>query len=491
MKEEISRTYHALKWSSITELAAKLLLPLTNMILARILAPEAFGILATVTMVISFAEVFVESGFQKFLIQHAFADERQEAEYMSVAFWANLFFSLGIWLVLTIACEPIAALVGNEGMGILLAVTGVTIPLFGIIGIQDCKLKKHLEFKGLFYVRIFSALVPLAVTLPLALLGWDYWALIVGNIAGVVLRSLLLLFVGKFRPLLYFRFRELRYMLGFGIWTLLDGVALWLASWIDSFLIARAMSDYYLGLYKNATSMVTSLFAIVTAALAPVLFSSLSRLQDRPEDFNRLFLKVQKTLAIFLLPMGVGLWLYRDLATSILFGGQWGEASAIVGVMALSTVLRTLLISLYGDVFRAKGHFYLPFILQVFEIVLLVPACVLSVRHGFWPLVYTRALLKLDLVLPEALAVWRVCQITPKTTAKILFHPVAATAGMTLLLLLCQSVGRSAAWQIVSILLGIFFYFVLFFLFREEREGLLRPVLARFSKKTRRQNNQQ
>ena len=66
------KTANAMKWSSVTELAAKVISPIVNMLLARVLAPAAFGMLATVTMVISFAEVFVESGFQKFLIQHNF-----------------------------------------------------------------------------------------------------------------------------------------------------------------------------------------------------------------------------------------------------------------------------------------------------------------------------------------------------------------------------------------------------------------------------------
>src|SRR5699024_1280172 len=93
------KTLNATKWSSITEIAAKVVSPIINMILARILAPEAFGILATVTMVISFAEVFVESGFQKFLIQHEFSDPEEEDHYTSTAFWTNFVFSMFLWIV--------------------------------------------------------------------------------------------------------------------------------------------------------------------------------------------------------------------------------------------------------------------------------------------------------------------------------------------------------------------------------------------------------
>ena len=85
---------NATKWSSITEIIAKLITPITNMILARILAPEAFGVVATITMIISFADMLTDSGFQKYLVQHEFRNESEKIKYTNVAFWTNLFISI-------------------------------------------------------------------------------------------------------------------------------------------------------------------------------------------------------------------------------------------------------------------------------------------------------------------------------------------------------------------------------------------------------------
>ena len=76
----------ATKWSSITEIIAKLISPITNMILARLLVPEAFGVVATITMVISFAEIFTDAGFQKYIIQHEFLDDEALNNSTNVAF---------------------------------------------------------------------------------------------------------------------------------------------------------------------------------------------------------------------------------------------------------------------------------------------------------------------------------------------------------------------------------------------------------------------
>ena len=71
MEENLnSKVRNATKWSTVTEIAAKLVTPITSMVLARLLTPEAFGVVATLTMIITFAELFTDAGFQKYLIQH-------------------------------------------------------------------------------------------------------------------------------------------------------------------------------------------------------------------------------------------------------------------------------------------------------------------------------------------------------------------------------------------------------------------------------------
>ena len=113
----------ATKWSAITEIAAKLVAPVSTMVLARLLTPDAFGILVTATMVISFVEIFTDAGFQKYLIQHNFDSDKDLFQSSTVAFWSNLVLSLAIWLVIICFSENIATLVGNEGRGDVIAVS--------------------------------------------------------------------------------------------------------------------------------------------------------------------------------------------------------------------------------------------------------------------------------------------------------------------------------------------------------------------------------
>ena len=90
----------AVTWSLLTQVFSKLVSPITNMILARLLAPEAFGAIATINVVIAFAETFTDAGFQKYIVQHEFSDENELDKSTNVAFWTNMFVSLFFIIVI-------------------------------------------------------------------------------------------------------------------------------------------------------------------------------------------------------------------------------------------------------------------------------------------------------------------------------------------------------------------------------------------------------
>ena len=111
-----NRLGNATKWSTITEIMAKVVAPISSMVLARLLVPEVYGVVTSVNMVISFSDIFTDAGFQKYIIQHQFISKKELDKATNVAFWTNLLLSLLIWLVIYVFSDPISALVGNPGM---------------------------------------------------------------------------------------------------------------------------------------------------------------------------------------------------------------------------------------------------------------------------------------------------------------------------------------------------------------------------------------
>lgn len=451
---------NATKWSTISEIAVKIISPVINMILARILAPEAFGIVAVATMIVSFADMFSDAGFQKYLIQHEFVDEKEENRYANVAFWTNFSISIVLWLIIYLYRDYIAELVGNPGLGFVISVASLEVLISSFSSIQMAIYRRNFDFKTLFFSRIFSALMPIIITLPLAFLGIGYWSIIIGNLAKRLIEALILMKNSKWKPSRSYSFSILKNMFSFSMWSLIEAFSIWLTTWVDSFIIGRFLSPYYLGLYKNSTSMVNAIFSIITGATTPVLFSSLSRLQNDSEKFNEVFLQFQKIVSIIVFPMGVGVFLYSDLVTKILLGEGWSEASDVIGIWALTSALMIVLGNYCSELYRAKGKPKLSFLAQVLHLVFLIPVCIISARNGFWTLVYTRSLMRLQFILVHVIIMKFIVKFPIKKIFKNIIPAIISATIMFIIGSFVKQIHQAFYWDFIGIVICIFVYAV-------------------------------
>ena len=476
-----SKILNATKWSALTEIVAKLITPITNMILARILVPEAFGVIATVTMLVSFAEMFADSGFQKYLVQHEFKDNKEKYQYTNVAFWTNLIISIILWVIIFIFREELAILVGNPGLGNVLAIACLQLPLTSFSSIQMALYKRDFNFKTLFLVRVVAITIPFIITIPLALLGCDYWSLIIGTLIIQFSNAIILTIRSKWKPKLFYSAKIFKRMFSFSIWSLIEAISIWLTSWVDSFIIANNLSQHELGVYKTSTSMVNSLMAIITATVIPVLFSTLSRLQDDHNKFQSTYYIFQRYVSILVLPLGVGICLFSDLATNLLLGSKWKEASTVIGVWALTSSIQIVFGHFCSEVYRAKGQPKLSFLAQVLHLVVLIPACIISSKFGFWALVYTRSWIRMQSVLVH-LFIMKYKFFFPimKILSNVLPTIISAVL-MGIFGYFIQQISNAFIWDLITILLCVLFYFAVLLIFpdmRKEISKLIRKRLA-------------
>ena len=355
----------ATKWSAITEVMGKLVAPVSSMILARLLTPEAFGVVATLNMVIAFAEIFTDAGFQKYLIQQPFENAEERDKDTNVAFWTNLVMSCVLWGIIAIFAEPLATLVGNPGLGIVLIVACASIPLAAFSSIQMALFKKDLDFKTLFYRRLVAIIVPLVVTVPLAFWMRSYWALVIGTICVNLANAIILTVKSNWRPRLYYSFARLRNMFAFCSWAILDAILIWATGYMDIFFIGIMLNDHYLGLYKTSITTVGQITALITSTILPVIMPALAKVRDDHAAMRELLLKLQKYTAILLLPIGFGIFMFSDLITEILLGSQWKEASPFIGLWALVDVLMIVFARFCSNIYPAIGRADIAVILHI------------------------------------------------------------------------------------------------------------------------------
>lgn len=473
MSELNNKIVKATKWSSITEIVARLIVPITSIVLARLLTPEAFGVVTTLTMIITFAEIFTDAGFQKYLIQHEFENETDRIQSTNVAFWSNLIMSLLIWLLIGLFSEPLATMVGNPGLGHVLIIACISIPLAAFSSIQMALYKRDFDFKTLFRVRIVGICIPLVVTIPLALFLKNYWALVIGTIASNLVNAVLLTIYSKWKPSLFYSLAKLKEMLSFTLWSMIEAVSIWMTNYIDVFIIGIYLNEYYLGLYKTSITVVGQIMGLITATTTPILFSSLSRLQKNEKEFQGMFFKFQKIVGMLVIPMGVGIFCFRDLITNLLLGSQWMEASMFIGLWGLTSSITIVLSHYSSEIYRAKGRPKLSVLAQVLHIIVLWPVILIAVKYGFETLYVSRTLIRLQMILVNIIIMYFVIKISPWKMLQNIFVPCMSSFIMAIASYGLLQINQSDRWQYMAIAICIIIYFSIMFCFHKERKMLI------------------
>lgn len=462
----------ATKWSVFTEVIVKIISPVTNMILARILAPEDFGVVATVMIIITFAEVFADAGFQKYIIQHQFDDDDDKNKSYCVAFWSNMSISLFLWCLIFLFSDQLASAVGSPGMGTELYVCALLLPIVAISSIQLSIYKKAFNFKGIALIRIVEKLVPLIITVPLAFAGFSYWAIIIGNLAGSLFSAIILTVKSSWKPRFIYDFAILKQMFRFCSWSLLESLSSWGVSNVGIFIIGKAFSEYYLGVYKTATTTVMQIISIITGATISVLLSALSKYQDDDTTYKNIYNKYLRILGLLTIPLGFGFFLYRDLVRMILLGNQWADADLTVGLWGFVLSESVIFNSMSGAVLLSKGRPKQLFISNLIQVFIMVPAYYFASKYGFTAMVIASCVVRLQLPITQTIMAANVSPITGKDLWEELRGYLFASVIMSIVSVCLRICIQSVLLQYVSVIACIMVYFGVLLLIPKERQKM-------------------
>lgn len=374
----------AAKWSLVTQIVSKLISPITQVALAHLLAPEIFGAIALINMIVAFCDIFSDAGFQKYIIQHEYKSKDDIELSANVAFWTNLAVSLALWILAIIFRVEIAGFVGDASVALGLAVACGALPLTSIVSVQTALFQRDLNFKALFRAKIGSSLFVLVVSLPLALFGFGYWSIIFGNLASNLALAVYLSLKSTWRPQLKYSAKELKEMFSFSFWTLVESYSIWLTSWAGTIILGNTMEPYYLGLYNTSVSLVNAFINIAAGAVNPVAFSSMSRLQNNASKFRVVFFQIQSYLALAVVPAAFFLFVFRNSIVSICLGEVWLEAALFFGLYSLAGAFVVIFGHSASNAYRAAGKPYLSLMSQICYLVVFIPSLMLGANIDFY-----------------------------------------------------------------------------------------------------------
>jgi PST family polysaccharide transporter len=237
-----------MSWTAFGEIAAKLITPVSNMVLARILTPEDFGVVAICNMVVSFADIITDAGFGKYLVQADFESGDDRDNCANVAFWSNMILSCIIVVMIVSNRYKIAAKLGSAAYSTVISVSSLQLIFTSVSSIQTGLFRRDFEYKKLSLTRIVISALPLVVAVPLAIRFRTYWAIVIGNVIGSFANASILTSISSWRPRLYYSIDVLSEMISYSFWSLCEGLANWIIFWFDTFIVAQVYSAYYVGL---------------------------------------------------------------------------------------------------------------------------------------------------------------------------------------------------------------------------------------------------
>jgi O-antigen/teichoic acid export membrane protein len=313
---------------TISAQAGKFLLSLVStMILARLLTPRDFGLVAMVTTVTGFLRVFKDAGLSVATVQR----ERITHAQVSNLFWINVTVSILSGLVLAALAPVIAQYYHNPQLVSIALFLSATFVISGSTVQHQALLKRQMRFKALAVIDVGSMVIGVLVGVLMALRGYRYWSLVGSSLAMEMAGLLLTWSISRWRPRLPSRRSGIGSLVSFGANRTAGDLISAIARGSDNLLIGRFYGSSSVGLYSRATALLIRPLDQFLSPINAVLIPALSRLQSQPERYRSTFLRVYEAIALTacLFP-GLFLALSRPL-TLVLLGPKWEAAAVIFG----------------------------------------------------------------------------------------------------------------------------------------------------------------
>ncbi|MDD2465962.1 MAG: lipopolysaccharide biosynthesis protein [Desulfobulbus sp.] len=398
---------HALKWSFLSELAAKSFQPITFLILARLLTPEDFGVMSAALMVIAFSQIFWDAGMGKALIQRQ-TDIEAAAD---AAFWVNITLGILIAGLLYLLAQPIALTFFQDNrVTAVLQVMTVQVILGALSSVQTALLQKEMGFRKLFWVRLATVSLPGLASIPLAWNGMGYWALVAGTLTGQAVQTTMLWRMSHWRPSGTFQPGLAKEMGRFGAWVGMTGLLAWFYIWADSLVVGMYLGSHELGLYQIGSQFAAMIFAILLGPIVPVFYSHLSGMRADREKIRQVARKAIKMIAFLSIPLALVIFSLASPVTEALFGSRWHGVELIIGAMALVHGF-SWVIGMNGEVYRALGKPSHETLMSAAPMLIYLVGYLISIQYGLEVFLWTRLGLAITAVLLQLFFIGAVLSI--------------------------------------------------------------------------------
>ncbi|RMH27980.1 MAG: hypothetical protein D6693_04420 [Planctomycetota bacterium] len=304
--------------------------------LARLLAPEAFGLVALAAVVTSFCQLFVSQGFGTAIIQR---EDLRDA-HLDTAFWISLALSTGLFVVMVLAAGPIAAVAGEPGLAPVLRWLAAVVPINSLASVPAASLTRQMRFRPLAVRSTLGVLAGGAAGVGMALAGFGVWSLVGQQLTAAVVGVAALWSASRWRPGLRAERRAFGELFGFSANVLATNVLWFFSQQLDKAVIGVGLGPVALGVYFLAQRLMTLVLDLLTAPLQAVALPWMSRKQADRAALGAAYSRALRLAGLVMFPVFFGLATVAREVTPMVFGAVWADAGPVLAVLAIAAALR-------------------------------------------------------------------------------------------------------------------------------------------------------
>lgn len=319
MEIDKSKVMSSMIWKLLEYGGAQLIQAIVQIILARLLMPEEYGLVILVVAFILVANVFIESGLTVALIQKKDVDE---VDFSSV-FYLNILIALVLYIAIFAGAPYIADFYREPKIVQIIRVLSLTIFIGAVNSCQGAFLSRNMMFKKLFLSSIAGTLIAGIIGVAMAYMGFGVWALVANNILRQLLVTSIIWMTLRWRPRLVFSIERVRALFSYGSKMTISALIYTLYENLVSILIVRAYSSSALGFYNRGSQFPKLIMMNVNGTIQAVMLPTLSRYQSDRVKVKNMVKRSVKTSAFLVFPMMTGLAVVAEPLVRVLLTEKW------------------------------------------------------------------------------------------------------------------------------------------------------------------------
>lgn len=306
-------------WATSDKLISMGMQFLTNLILARLLMPSDFGCIGMLAIFVVVAQIIVDGGFGSALIQK---EEPTQVDYSTIFYW-NLFFSIGLYLILFAFAPVIASFYRMPLLCIVLRVLGLILLINALGVIQINRLRKQLAFRLIAIVNIVSYLMAAIIAVLMALNGYGVWSLVILQLLFSLFSVSFFWICTRWYPSFCFSQESLKALFKYGGFLLFSNILQEICKNLQGLIIGRKFSSMQMGLYSQAKRLGDVSYYILPNVIVQVMFPVYSQLQSDVDSLRNMLRMNVRVISFITFPLVVLLILIASPLINFLYGEKW------------------------------------------------------------------------------------------------------------------------------------------------------------------------